>query len=43
MLKFARKKTGGMDRFDFQELLSFVGLGADPSLGDKLFLYLIMK
>lgn len=37
MLKFARKKKGGMHRIDFGELLSFVGLGADPNLADKLF------
>jgi len=29
MLKFARNKKDGMNRVEFGELLSFVGLGAD--------------
>jgi Ca2+-binding EF-hand superfamily protein len=37
MLKFARNKKEGMNREEFGELLSFVGLGADPNLADKLF------
>lgn len=37
MLKFASKRKEGMNREEFGELLSFVGLGADPNLADKLF------
>ncbi|KAL4455720.1 hypothetical protein ABPG74_003130 [Tetrahymena malaccensis] len=37
MLKFAKNKKEGMDRAEFGELLSYVGLGAEQNLGDKLF------
>ena len=37
MLKFAKGKNTGMNRKDFGELLSYVGLGADENLADKLF------
>lgn len=37
MLKFARGKKEGMNREEFGELLSYVGLGADENLADKLF------
>jgi len=37
MLKFARNKKDGMNRNEFGELLSYVGLGADANLADKLF------
>mmetsp|Transcript_17718 Transcript_17718/g.1566 ORF Transcript_17718/g.1566 Transcript_17718/m.1566 type:complete len:91 (+) Transcript_17718:445-717(+) len=37
MLKYARGKKGGMNRAEFGELLSYVGLGADENLADKLF------
>lgn len=39
MLRFARGKKGGMNRDEFGELLSYVGLGADENLADKLFQY----
>jgi hypothetical protein len=29
MLKFAKQRKGGMNRAEFCELLSYVGLGAD--------------
>ncbi|KRX00947.1 hypothetical protein PPERSA_09553 [Pseudocohnilembus persalinus] len=37
MLKYARAKKDGMNRQEFGELLSYVGLGADNNLADKLF------
>ena len=52
MLKFAKNKVKrynlqnfnqkeGMNRTEFGELLSYVGLGADSHLGDKLFQYFL--
>lgn len=35
--KFAQGKTEGMNREEFGILLSYVGLGADENLADKLF------
>eukprot|EP00825_Cyclidium_porcatum_P047053 TRINITY_DN7552_c0_g1_i1.p1 TRINITY_DN7552_c0_g1~~TRINITY_DN7552_c0_g1_i1.p1 ORF type:complete len:433 (-),score=83.37 TRINITY_DN7552_c0_g1_i1:31-1329(-) len=37
MMKFAKGKKGGMNRQEFGELLSYVGLGADENFADKLF------
>lgn len=37
LLKFAKNKKEGLNRQEFSELLSYVGLGADPNLADKLF------
>ncbi|KAM3135325.1 hypothetical protein pb186bvf_012623 [Paramecium bursaria] len=37
MIKYAKNKKEGMDKNDFQELLSYVGLGTDPHLTEKLF------
>lgn len=37
MIKFAKHKHNGLNHKEFQELLSYVGLGADANLGEKLF------
>lgn len=37
LVKFAKHKKGGLNHKEFQELLSFVGLGSDTNLGEKLF------
>ena len=37
MLKYAKGKPDGMNRAEFGELLSYIGLGADDNLVDKLF------
>jgi len=36
-VKFIKNKKEGLDKNEFQELLSYVGLGADKNLAEKLF------